>query len=199
MTTFTVERTGTPIRLAMTYTSNDSASGTVRSSKLLTQTGDVLQSVNGECFLVGEHDLTGIQCRASVPHYRISLFRVTRTLTILREGKAVASDLPSVVSASSPQKGETPAYMFSGQNFRIAIPAVDIRKKDEVLLGGTGGRLRVEAVDSETWEGKLFLVYGSSVGVSPLGRLEASKLLFFHFFRSSSKRKGDVSILEVIL
>lgn len=174
MTEFLVERTGELIRVQVSWNANGRAGEfNVFAGAQKTKTGDLLRHPgSGERFLLGEHDLNGLLFRPK-PHYRTGFFSVTDTFSVWRrkepvgpwqrnlESELVADDLPAVVRVGPLMQEETPGRLITGQDLRIATQDADIRKGDELKLSRTGSLVRVEAVDGESWQSGLVLVYGT--------------------------------------
>lgn len=174
MTEFLVEKTGKKIRVQLSWDENGRAGEfLVLARAPQTEIGDLLRHPgSGERFLLGEHNFNGLLFRAK-PHYRIGFFRVTDIFSLWRqkepisqwqrdmERELVADNLPAVVSVGAPLQEETPSRLIIGQNLRIATQDTDIRIGDKLVLSRTGSSVRVEAVDDESWQGGLVLVYGT--------------------------------------
>lgn len=173
MTEFLVERTGELIRVQVSWNANGRAGEFhVSAGAQKTETGDLLRHPgSGERFLLGEHDLNGLLFKPK-PHYRTGFFSVTDTFSVWRrkepldqwqrdlESELVADDLPAVVSVGPLLQEETAGRLITGQRLRLATQAADVRQGDELKLKRTGSLVRVEAVDDESWQSGLVLVYG---------------------------------------
>ena len=174
MTEFLVERTGKTIRVQLSWDESGRAGEfLVLARAPQTEIGDLLRHPgSGERFLLGEHNFNGILFRAK-PHYRTGFFSVTDTFSVWRrkepvdqrqrdlESELVADDLPAVVSVGLLSQGETAGRLITGQRLRLATQAADVRHGDELKLKRTGSLVRVEAVDDESWQCGLVLVYGT--------------------------------------